>query len=90
MNEDKAILLEQLRWETAKYSHAAWSNWMKYLFTQGKLNKSGTFTINKACVERWQRQMNTSFDDLPDKERSSDFNEADTILQVQRNLLGGS
>jgi len=88
--EDNALLLEQLRWRMAEYAHISWSNWMKYLFTKGKLNKSGSFTIDKKSVERWQRQMQIDFYDLSEEERISDFTEVDNILKVQKYLMGGS
>ena len=71
----------------AQYAHDTWSNWMKYLFTKGRLNKNGSFTIAKNSVDRWQRQMNTDFYDLPDTEKESDFEEAKTILDLQKTLL---
>ena len=87
MAEDNKILLEKMNLILAQYAHDAWSGWMQYLFTKGRLNKSGSFTIKKDSVDRWQRQMNTSFYDLPQEEKESDFAEASTILDLQRVLL---
>ena len=87
MVEDNKILLEKMNLLLAQYAHNAWSGWMKYLFTKGRLNKSGSFTIAKDSVDRWQRQMNTDFYNLPDTEKESDLKEAKTILDLQRTLL---
>jgi len=87
MAEDNKILLEKMNLILAQYAHDAWSGWMKYLFTKGRLNKSGSFTIKKDSVDRWQRQISTSFYDLPDEEKESDFAEAKTILDLQKTLL---
>ena len=87
MAENEKLLLEKMELLIAQYAHDAWSGWMKYLFTKGRLNKNGSFTIKKDSVDRWQRQMNTDFYNLPDEEKESDFTEAKTILDLQRTLL---
>ena len=87
MIENEKSLLEKMNLILAQYAHDAWSGWMKYLFTKGRLNKNGSFTIKKDNVDRWQRQMNTDFYDLPDTEKESDFAEAKTILDLQKTLL---
>lgn len=66
----------------AKYAHETWSKWMKYLFENCTLNDDGTVTIPKWAVERWQRQMNTSFRELPSAERHSDYEEAEKMLEI--------
>jgi len=87
MIENEKLLIEKMEILLAHYAHDAWSRWMQYLFTKGRLNKSGSFTIKKDSVDRWQRQMNTTFYDLPQEEKESDFTEAKTILDLQKVLL---
>ncbi|TES92014.1 MAG: hypothetical protein E3J94_03065 [Desulfobacteraceae bacterium] len=41
---------------------------------------SGTVTIPKWAVERWTRQMNAEYKDLPDDEKESDRAEADKVI----------
>lgn len=74
------ILIEEL----AEYAHdKAWSHWMKYLFENcGTLNQSGSFTIDAEKVERWTRQMNTPYSELPEDEKQSDRNQATYILDI--------
>lgn len=64
----------------AEYAHDAWSGWMKYLFEKSTRNSDGSVTIPKPYVERWMRQMNTSYSDLPESEKKSDRLEADKII----------
>ena len=87
MIENEKPLIEKMELLMAQYAHDAWSGWMRYLFANGRLNKNGSFTIKKDSVNRWQRQIETSFYDLPDEEKQSDFTEAKTILDLQRTLL---
>lgn len=78
----------------AEYAHEAWSGWMKYLF--GKGERRGQFSADPTkyseievvwimpawAVERWTRQMNTSYADLPESEKESDRQEADRMLAI--------
>lgn len=72
----------------ARYAHEAWSGWMKYFFS--KCEGGGTVdgvepipvTIPGWAVERWQRQMNTPYAELPEAEKESDRVEADKMLAI--------
>jgi hypothetical protein len=57
----------------AKIQHDIWAHWMKYLFTKGNDMPDGSFVIDADSVERWKRQMNTSYEDLSEKEQESDI-----------------
>lgn len=62
---ENAIKDKKLKEDLSDYAHEAWSGWMKYMFKQGKFNDDGTWTMPKTSVERWQRQMETSYKKLP-------------------------
>lgn len=66
----------------AAYAHDAWGGWMKYLFSKGTFNDDGTWTMPAWAVERWQRQMNTPYAELPEEEKESDREEAEKIIKV--------
>ncbi len=66
----------------AAYAHDAWSGWMKYEFSKSAINDDGTVIIPAWAVERWTRQMNTPFLELPDKEKASDYTEANKMLLI--------
>lgn len=70
------------REELASLCHTQWAEWMKYLFSKGSFQADGTWVMPKWAVERWQRQMNTSYLDLSESEKNSDRNEADKFLSV--------
>lgn len=70
----------RLRETLAVYAHTAWAGWMEYLFRFGTINEDGTFTMQADKVERWQRQMNTPYDQLTEQERNSDRMEADVMI----------
>ncbi|NOY58937.1 MAG: hypothetical protein GXO75_08395 [Calditrichaeota bacterium] len=73
----------------ADYAHRAWSGWMKYLFSKSKKNSDGTVTIPKWAVKRWERQMNTLYSDLTEKEKDSDRAEANEIIGIIQEFLRG-
>lgn len=62
--------------------HSQWSGWMEYLFSRCTFEDDGTAWIPAWAIERWQRQMKTSFVDLPPDEQQSDLREVDRILAV--------
>ena len=76
----------------AAYAHEAWSGWMKYLFSKterlnGRAVVEGGYVRDGAViplgsVERWKRQMNTPYADLPESEKESDRAEADKMLAI--------
>lgn len=73
----------------AEYAHEAWSGWMKYMFRKGGF---ATFDVNGEsqtvyvmpawAVERWKRQSETPYADLPETEKESDREEADRMLAI--------
>lgn len=66
----------------AAYAHEAWAGWMDYLFEKSVLNPDGTVTIPAWAVERWKRQAETTYDELPETEKASDRKEADAIMLI--------
>lgn len=75
------------REKLAAYAHMAWSGWMIYLFSKSVHNADGSVTIPPLLVERWKRQMNTRYRDLPETEKESDRSEADKMLAIVNGVL---
>ncbi len=71
-----------IREKLAAYAHTAWSGWMRYLFSKGVYNPDGSWTMPAWAVERWTRQMNTPYSELPTSEQASDLAEADQMLGI--------
>jgi hypothetical protein len=91
VEEVSSDLLEAL----AAYSHGAWANWMKYQKTKSYDASNlgtvpGEWTILKDSVDRWERQMNTPYAELPEEEKKSDRDEARKILAIIQQYLGTS
>lgn len=73
-----------LREELAAVAHQQWSAWMKYQFEKGYPGLGGSWSMPGQFVDRWKRQMNTPYADLPEAEKVSDREEADLYLAVLR------
>jgi len=86
-NAEKTVLLHDIYFELAKHNHVCWTRWMGHMFTKGRLNKSGSFTIDKKSVELWKRQMATALEDLPEDETKSDFAEALEAIHILKQLI---
>ena len=74
-----------LRESLAEYAHVAWAGWMQYLFGKSTRNADGTVTIPAWAVERWTRQAETEYADLPENEKDSDRKEADSMIGIMTN-----
>jgi hypothetical protein len=57
---------------------------MRYLFSKVQYGPDGSAVIPKESVQRWTRQMNTAYKDLPESEKASDRTEADRIQEIFR------
>jgi hypothetical protein len=73
----------------ADYAHVAWSGWMSYLFSKTTPNPDGSVTIPAELVERWARQIETTYDDLSEPEKDSDRIEAKKIIEVIKRIRVG-
>lgn len=87
---EKSILRHKYATETnlasmtehlAEYAHQAWAGWMNYLFSFCE-DFEGNKIIPKAKVDRWTRQVNTPYFNLPEEEKHSDRYEAKRILEI--------
>lgn len=80
---------EALREALAEYSHNAWAGWMKYMFSKGEVRQISIdgetelkWIMPAWAFHRWQRQMNTSYAELPGEEKESDRLEADRMIET--------
>lgn len=62
--------------------HEQWSGWMKYLFSKCEKTEAGEMIIPKWAVDRWERQMNTNYENLSEEEKNSDRTEADKFIKI--------
>lgn len=75
-----------MREELAALMHEIWSEWARYLFSQGAV-RSGMLLVSSEATTRWSRQMKTTYAALSEEEKDGDRREADKVLKL---LLGYS
>lgn len=81
MNLNDPHLLEKL----AAQEHDRWAHWMEYLFSccsWSGVPSGVAAVIPPAKVEHWQRQIDTKYADLSEKEKESDRVEARKTLAL--------
>lgn len=68
----------------ADKEHASWARWMKYLFSRCEplIGSGGALIIPAELVERWQRQAETPYAELSEREKQSDREEVVHILPI--------
>lgn len=71
----------------AELCHEQWCDWMRYMFSRGKMHKNGSWTMPDEYVKRWQRQAMTLYEDLNFTEQDSDRKEAHKFLKFFHQLI---
>lgn len=61
-------LIEQL----AAIEHERWSSWQRWMHDQCVRDDDGSLTIPAGLVSRWERQIDTPYTDLSEREQESD------------------
>lgn len=76
--EVESLMLEAL----ADLEHARWSGWQEHLHSQCEKNPDGSLTIPAKLVEKWERQINTKYKELSEREKESDRKEARKTVKL--------
>jgi hypothetical protein len=71
----------------AAIEHARWSHWQRYLHSKCALQSDGSLLMPADLVERWQRQMETPFENLTEAEKESDRKQVQKYLPVIKAAL---
>lgn len=70
--EEAAALLDGMLERLAAVEHERWAHWQRYMHSKAVKQPDGSLLIPKELVEKWERQLSTSYEDLSDKEKESD------------------
>ena len=93
-NEEQAELLNSVNddWikkfieQGAEIEHNRWSRWQSYLFSKSEWTKDG-YLIPKELCFKWQKQIDTPYSELSEKEKESDKKEVENYLPILYELL---
>jgi hypothetical protein len=73
--------------ELAGIEHRRWAHWQGYMHSKCITNVDGSLTIPAELVERWNRQIATSYRDLSEKEKDSDRDKVAVIIPILLKLI---
>jgi len=77
-----------MREALAAVAHVMWVHWMQYFLSQlGGSDDPAYWELSDDLVQRWRRQMNTLYSDLPEEEKESDRREADRMIDALRRWI---
>lgn len=83
------VVLNKVKGERSKFrekladlQHEIWSSWMRWQFSVCETQEDGRVLIPAELVQRWIRQMSTSYSELSEKEKDSDREQADKVLAL--------
>jgi hypothetical protein len=83
LNESFGSLLEEL----AALEHQRWAHWQKYVHEKGRRQSDGSVLLPADLVSRWERQINTSYEDLTNEEKNSDREQVQKYLPLLERWL---
>jgi hypothetical protein len=80
-------LKTSLREELAALEHDQWAHWMKYFISKTEVVASIfhhriQIIMQQEDMDRWERQWDTPYAELSEKEKDSDRNWADKVLEI--------
>jgi hypothetical protein len=67
-----AQTLESLIEKLAAIEHDRWSHWQRYMHSKGISQPDGSLIIPAELISRWQKQIDTPYMELSEKEKESD------------------
>ena len=74
--------------DLADYEHESWADWQSYLFSRCVENDDGSMTIPKDLVQRWQRQIETPYKRLTEREKQSDRDQIEKAIPILKRMVG--
>ena len=82
-------MLEALIEELAAIEHARWAHWQKYMHEQCERLPDGRLVVPADLVRRWEKQIETPYDQLSEKEKGRDREQVERVLPVLRKYFAG-
>lgn len=64
----------------AETQHTIWADRMKHLFSKWVLHTDGSFTIDADAVARWQKEIETPYQELTSAEQESDQDQVNKMI----------
>lgn len=75
-------LLEGVLDALAAIEHERWSHWQRFMHDQAVMQPDGSMILPAQLVKKWEKQIQTVFADLSEKEKDSDREQVKKYLPV--------
>jgi len=85
--ESSLEFLATLTDELAALEHRRWARWQQYMHNKCERRPDGSMVVPAGLVERWERQIATSYGDLDDREKESDREQVREYLPTIANAM---
>lgn len=83
-------LIRSITDELAAVEHERWAHWQRFVHDQASRQPDGSLRLPAELVERWERQIETRFEDLSEKEKESDREQVRRYLPIIEQALARS
>ena len=76
--------------ELAAIEHQRWAHWQRHLHEQGSKMGDGSLVLPADLIMRWERQIETIYDLLSEKEKDSDREQVIKIFPLLIEVFSGT
>lgn len=76
--------------ELAAIEHQRWAHWQRHLHEKGTKMVDGSLVLPPDLIMRWERQIETMYDLLSEKEKDSDREQVIKIFPLLIEALSGT
>ncbi|MBY5879411.1 hypothetical protein ELI54_30005 (plasmid) [Rhizobium ruizarguesonis] len=80
-------ILDGLVDQLASIEHERWAHWQRYVHSKSLKQPDGSMLLPAELVAQWERQINTPFERLSDKEKDSDREQVQKYLPFLKAAL---
>lgn len=70
--KDISKALNSVLEELSAIEHERWALWQKYMHNNGNLQADGSLLLPADLVDHWEKQIDTPYESLSEKEKESD------------------
>ena len=79
--------MDKIKEKLSDIEHQRWADWQRYLHSKCRVLHDGSLNISSELVEHWERQIETPYAELTEKEKDSDREQVARYLPIITTLI---